>query len=157
MLSRPTSLPLLHFGPPGFQQGAGDIGDEPGGPYELQAAIAACHARAGRATDTDWPLTDAERSPVLAALAYVCDPEDIIPDDIPGIGLLDDRDLAQFLAGCHDSHARPASDSAFFSLMNGHPAPISWQNLPIRPIVAVDVPKHFNFEPAPRSVCPREK
>jgi hypothetical protein len=74
-----------------------------------------------------------------------------------GIGLLDDRDLAQFLAGCHDSHARPASDSAFFSLMNGHPAPVSWQNLPIRPIVAVDVPKHFNFEPAPRSVCPREK
>ncbi|MFB4303548.1 RNA polymerase sigma factor [Actinomadura sp. NTSP31] len=25
------------------------------GPYALQAAIAACHARAGRADDTDWP------------------------------------------------------------------------------------------------------
>ena len=25
------------------------------GPYALQAAIAACHARAGQATDTDWP------------------------------------------------------------------------------------------------------
>ena len=25
------------------------------GPYTLQAAIAACHARAGRAEDTDWP------------------------------------------------------------------------------------------------------
>ena len=25
------------------------------GPYALQAAIAACHARAARATDTDWP------------------------------------------------------------------------------------------------------
>ncbi len=27
---------------------------------------------------------------MLAAFAYLCDPEDIIPDDIPGIGLLDD-------------------------------------------------------------------
>jgi uncharacterized membrane protein YkvA (DUF1232 family) len=41
-------------------------------------------------SDADWPLTDDERSPVLAAFAYLCDPEDIIPDDIPGIGLLDD-------------------------------------------------------------------
>jgi uncharacterized membrane protein YkvA (DUF1232 family) len=41
-------------------------------------------------TDPDWPLAPAERSPMLGALAYLCDPEDIIPDDIPGIGLLDD-------------------------------------------------------------------
>ena len=68
-----------------------------------------------------------------------------------GIGLLDDRDLAQFLAGCHDSNARPASDSAFFALMNGNPAPVCWQNLPIRPIVAVDVPKRFNFQPLPQA------
>jgi RNA polymerase sigma factor (sigma-70 family) len=27
---------------------------QPGGPYQLQAAIAACHARADRAEDTDW-------------------------------------------------------------------------------------------------------
>ena len=41
-------------------------------------------------SDPDWPLDEDERNPVLAALAYLCDPEDIIPDDIPGIGLLDD-------------------------------------------------------------------
>jgi len=41
-------------------------------------------------TDPDWPLEPSERSPMLGALAYLCDPEDIIPDDIPGIGLLDD-------------------------------------------------------------------
>lgn len=48
-------------------------------------------------TDADWPLNDAERSPVLAALAYCCDPEDIIPDDIPGIGLLDDAVMIELV------------------------------------------------------------
>lgn len=40
--------------------------------------------------DAEWSLGARERSPMLGALAYLCDPEDIIPDDIPGIGLLDD-------------------------------------------------------------------
>jgi uncharacterized membrane protein YkvA (DUF1232 family) len=48
-------------------------------------------------TDTDWPLAAAERSPALAALAYVCDPEDIIPDDVPGIGLLDDAVMIELV------------------------------------------------------------
>jgi uncharacterized membrane protein YkvA (DUF1232 family) len=47
--------------------------------------------------DADWPLDEAERSPVLAALAYVCDPEDIIPDEIPGIGLLDDAVMIELV------------------------------------------------------------
>ncbi len=34
---------------------------------------------------------------MLAALAYVCDPEDIIPDDIPGIGLLDDAVMIELV------------------------------------------------------------
>jgi uncharacterized membrane protein YkvA (DUF1232 family) len=47
--------------------------------------------------DPDWPLTEDERGPVLAALAYACDPEDIIPDEIPGIGLLDDAVMVELV------------------------------------------------------------
>jgi predicted RNA polymerase sigma factor len=39
--------------------------DDPG-PYQLQAAIAACHARAGRGEDTDWPRIVALYDQLLA-------------------------------------------------------------------------------------------
>jgi hypothetical protein len=47
--------------------------------------------------DAEWDLEARERAPVLAALAYVCDPEDIIPDDLPGIGLLDDAVMIELV------------------------------------------------------------
>lgn len=47
--------------------------------------------------DADWSLAPRERAPVLAALAYLCDPEDLIPDDIPGIGLLDDAVMIELV------------------------------------------------------------
>lgn len=40
--------------------------------------------------DAEWELEAAERKTVLSALAYFCDPEDLIPDHLPAIGFLDD-------------------------------------------------------------------
>lgn len=40
--------------------------------------------------DAEWKLSQEERNRVLGALVYFCDPEDLIPDHIPGIGFLDD-------------------------------------------------------------------
>ena len=40
--------------------------------------------------DDEWQLSEEERRRVLGALVYFCDPEDLIPDHIPGLGFLDD-------------------------------------------------------------------
>ena len=40
--------------------------------------------------DEEWQLSEEERRRVLGALVYFCDPEDMIPDHIPGLGFLDD-------------------------------------------------------------------
>jgi uncharacterized membrane protein YkvA (DUF1232 family) len=48
--------------------------------------------------DDDWGLPVPERVDALAALAYFGDPEDLIPDHIEVIGLLDDAIVLELLA-----------------------------------------------------------
>ena len=40
--------------------------------------------------DDAWAMEAADRARVLSALAYFCDPEDVIPDHVPVLGFLDD-------------------------------------------------------------------
>jgi uncharacterized membrane protein YkvA (DUF1232 family) len=40
--------------------------------------------------DEGWALPEADRKHVLSALVYFADPSDIIPDDVPVLGFLDD-------------------------------------------------------------------
>src|SRR5579885_472562 len=40
--------------------------------------------------DEGWGLADEDRSRVISALTYFADPEDLIPDDVPVLGFLDD-------------------------------------------------------------------
>ncbi|MBT5219376.1 MAG: DUF1232 domain-containing protein [Woeseia sp.] len=41
-------------------------------------------------SDVEWQLAEDDRKRVLSALIYFCNPEDLIPDHIPGLGFLDD-------------------------------------------------------------------
>ncbi|NTV70787.1 MAG: DUF2946 family protein [Azonexaceae bacterium] len=81
---------------------------------------------------------------------YLDEEGSILLETSLGIGLLDDRDLAQFLAECHDSDARPASDDALASLMETGIGDIRWQNLPLQSIATVNTKKRFNFNPRPQ-------
>jgi uncharacterized membrane protein YkvA (DUF1232 family) len=47
--------------------------------------------------DDEWRLSEEERRVVLSALAYLVDPEDLIPDHIPGLGFLDDAIYAEIV------------------------------------------------------------
>ncbi|NBD94948.1 MAG: DUF1232 domain-containing protein [Gammaproteobacteria bacterium] len=47
--------------------------------------------------DEGWGMKDVGRRRVLAALAYFNNPDDLIPDHIPGLGFLDDAIMVELL------------------------------------------------------------
>jgi uncharacterized membrane protein YkvA (DUF1232 family) len=49
-------------------------------------------------TDEEWQLPEVDRERLLAAFVYFADPEDILPDDIPVIGYLDDVIIIELVA-----------------------------------------------------------
>src|SRR5210317_1028177 len=49
-------------------------------------------------TDDEWQLPDEDRERLLATFVYFADPEDILPDDIPVIGYLDDVIMIELVA-----------------------------------------------------------
>lgn len=51
----------------------------------------------GMLTDHQWLLPDKERKRVRTALLYFANPEDVIPDDVPVIGLLDDAIMIELI------------------------------------------------------------
>jgi len=48
-------------------------------------------------SDIEWRLPHQEASRVLKALSYFCEPEDLIPDHIPGLGFLDDAIMIELV------------------------------------------------------------
>lgn len=48
-------------------------------------------------TDLEWRLPHREATRVLNAIAYFTEPDDLIPDDIPGLGFLDDAIMVELV------------------------------------------------------------
>lgn len=48
--------------------------------------------------DPEWPLDGEERIDVVSALAYFHNPQDLISDDVPVIGLIDDAIMIELVA-----------------------------------------------------------
>ncbi len=48
--------------------------------------------------DREWKIPEQERSDVMSALSYFSDPQDLVADDIPVLGFLDDAIMIELVA-----------------------------------------------------------
>ena len=66
-------------------------------PEYVQHRIAQLGELIAMLEDKDWRLEGADRKRVLNALAYFADPDDLIPDRVPGLGYLDDAIMVELV------------------------------------------------------------
>ena len=59
-------------------------------PEFIRARLTKLEAMINMVNDTGWALADEDRKRVVSALAYFAEPDDIIPDNVPVLGFLDD-------------------------------------------------------------------
>ena len=69
-----------------------------GAPHYIAQRIETLNEMIAMLKDGDWRLEGEDRAYVLNTLVYFADPHDMIPDDIPGIGLLDDAIMIDLAA-----------------------------------------------------------
>jgi len=66
-------------------------------PLFVMQRIEQLNALINMVRDEKWALASSERKNVIAALAYFADPQDIIPDDVPVLGYLDDAIMIELV------------------------------------------------------------
>ncbi|HUO82217.1 MAG TPA: YkvA family protein [Gammaproteobacteria bacterium] len=66
-------------------------------PQFILERLAKLETMIGMVTDEEWKLPPNEKTRVLNALAYFGEPEDLIPDHIPGLGFLDDAIMIELV------------------------------------------------------------
>ena len=71
--------------------------DRAGAPTFISGQLNKLGAMIDMLSDIDWRLPHDDAGRVLNALAYFTEAEDLIPDNIPGIGFLDDAIMIELV------------------------------------------------------------
>jgi uncharacterized membrane protein YkvA (DUF1232 family) len=69
-----------------------------GAPNYVQSRLADLDTLCSMLDDSEWPLEPEDRDRIIAGLGYFAVAHDMIPDKIPGIGLLDDALMADLVS-----------------------------------------------------------
>lgn len=71
--------------------------DEDKAPHFVVERLTKLRTMLAMLDDEEWPLEPQERTDVVSALAYFYQPEDIIPDSTPVLGLIDDAIMVELV------------------------------------------------------------
>lgn len=66
-------------------------------PEFVATRLASLKALITAVSDPEWQMPEDEKQDVLTSLAYFCDPHDLVPDDIPVLGLVDDAIMIELV------------------------------------------------------------
>lgn len=82
--------------------------------------------------------------------AYLDDEGSVLLDTALGIGLLDDRDLPDFISSCESAGGEIAVEGALLATMKGGTG-VFWRGMPLQAIHHAEFPARFGFVPDPRA------
>lgn len=97
-------------------------------PGFIQERIDKLHLMIRMLTDIDWRLPHHEATRVLNALAYFTEPEDLIPDHIPGLGFLDDAIMVELVMRELEHEIEAYQDFCGFRNKHGGTSRDDWIN-----------------------------
>lgn len=84
--------------------------------------------------------------------SYLDDEGNALVETASGPALVDDRDLATFLAEVRDAGGSAADEAALAAKMEGAAEPaLFWRDLPLLPIKRAQAAQHFGFQAQPQA------
>jgi len=89
-------------------------------PEFVRSRLASVENLVAMARDVGWALSDEDRSRVVSALTYFADPEDLIPDNIPVLGFLDDAIMIEVVSTVLQPEIEAYADFCAFREQEAH-------------------------------------